>query len=89
MALRLAVNEEPAELDDLLRIGPELLASGGRLVVMSFMSADDRKVKERFRELGREGRVLVLTKHPIPPSEQEIRENPAARSAKLRALEMK
>jgi 16S rRNA (cytosine1402-N4)-methyltransferase len=89
MALRLAVNEEPAELDALLRIGPELLARGGRMAVISFMSMDDRKVKERFRELGREGRALVLTKHPIPPSEQEILENPAARSAKLRALEMK
>ena len=88
MALRLAVNEEPAELDTLLHIGPELLASGGRMVVISFMSTDDRKVKERFRDLGREGRALVLTKHPIPPSEQEIAENPAARSAKLRALQM-
>ena len=88
MALRLAVNEEPAELDTLLHIGPELLASGGRMVVISFMSTDDRKVKEKFRELGREGRALVLTKHPIPPSEQEIAENPAARSAKLRALQM-
>src|SRR6516164_8178009 len=88
MALRMAVNDEPAELDTLLHIGPELLASGGRMVVISFMSTDDRKVKEKFRELGREGRALVLTKHPIPPSEQEIAENPAARSAKLRALQM-
>src|SRR5882672_6594820 len=49
MALRMAVNEEPGELDRLLRIGPELLMSGGRMVVISFMSIDDRKVKERFR----------------------------------------
>jgi 16S rRNA (cytosine1402-N4)-methyltransferase len=88
MALRLAVNEEPSELDTLLRTGPELLASGGRMVIISFMSFDDRKVKEKFRELGREGRALVLTRHPLQPGEQEIAENPAARSAKLRALEM-
>jgi|SRR5579871_421204 len=88
MALRMAVNEEPAELDELLRSGPELLASGGRMVVISFMSIDDRKVKEKFRELGREGRALILTKHPIPPGDEEIARNPASRSAKLRALEM-
>jgi 16S rRNA (cytosine1402-N4)-methyltransferase len=87
MALRMAVNEEPAELDRLLAIGPELLAPGGRLVMISFMSIDDRKVKERFRELGREGSAIVLTKHPISPGEEEIRQNPASRSAKLRALE--
>jgi 16S rRNA (cytosine1402-N4)-methyltransferase len=87
MALRMAVNDEPAELDRLLEIGPELLAPGGRLVIISFMSIDDRKVKERFRELGRAGRGIVLTKHPIQPSEGEIKQNPASRSAKLRALE--
>ena len=88
MALRMAVNDEPRELDRLLDIGPGLLVSGGRMVVISFMSIDDRKVKERFRELGRQGRALVLTKHPLQPAEGEIRENPASRSAKLRALEM-
>jgi len=87
MALRMAVNEEPEELDRLLAIGPDLLLSGGRMVVISFMSIDDRKVKERFRELGRSGRVLVLTKHPAQPSDAETRQNPASRSAKLRALE--
>jgi 16S rRNA (cytosine1402-N4)-methyltransferase len=87
MALRMAVNEEPEELDRLLEIGPELLRAGGRMVIISFMSIDDRKVKERFRELGREGRAAVLTKHPIQPSEEEIRRNPASRSAKLRAIE--
>jgi 16S rRNA (cytosine1402-N4)-methyltransferase len=86
MALRMAVNDEPGELDRLLRIGPELLASGGRMVVISFMSIDDRKVKEKFKELGREGRATVLTRHPIPPSDEEISQNAASRSAKLRAL---
>jgi 16S rRNA (cytosine1402-N4)-methyltransferase len=89
MALRMAVNEEPAERDRLLEIGPELLRAGGRLVIISFMSIDDRKVKERFRDLGREGRAAVLTKHPIQPSEEEIKRNPASRSAKLRAVEIR
>ena len=88
MALRMAVNDEPGELDRLLRTGPELLKHGGRMVVISFMSLDDRKVKERFRELGREGRVTVLTKRPLQPGEPEVFQNPASRSAKLRALEM-
>jgi len=88
MALRMAVNDEPGELDRLLRTGPDLLAAGGRMVVISFMSIDDRKVKEKFRELGREGRAAILTKHPLQPSEQETAQNPASRSAKLRALEM-
>ena len=88
MALRMAVNEEPEQLDSLLRIAPELLASGGRLVIISFASGEDRKVKERFRELGREGRAIVLTKHPLQPSESETAQNPPSRSAKLRALEM-
>jgi 16S rRNA (cytosine1402-N4)-methyltransferase len=87
MALRMAVNQEPEELDRLLELGPGLLARGGRMVVISFMSIDDRKVKERFRQLGREGRVAVLTKHPLQPSEEEVAQNPASRSAKLRALE--
>jgi 16S rRNA (cytosine1402-N4)-methyltransferase len=87
MALRMAVNDEPGELDRLLAIGPELLKDGGRLVVISFMSSDDRKVKERFRELAREGRGVVLTKKPMEPSEREVAENAPSRSAKLRAIE--
>src|SRR5271156_4251475 len=89
MALRMVVNDEPGELDRLLRFGPELLNSGGRMVVISFMSIDDRKVKERFKELGKEGRVDILTKRPLQPSDEETARNPASRSAKLRALEMR
>jgi len=87
MALRMAVNDEPGELDALLDTGPDLLTAGGRMVVISFMSLDDRKVKERFRQLGREGRATILTKHPLQPSEREVSENPASRSAKLRGME--
>jgi 16S rRNA (cytosine1402-N4)-methyltransferase len=89
MALRMAVNDEPGELDRLLEIGPALLGSGGRMAVIAFMSIDDRKVKRRFRELGREGRATVLTKHPLQPGEEEVARNPASRSAKLRGIEKK
>jgi 16S rRNA (cytosine1402-N4)-methyltransferase len=89
MALRMAVNDESGELDHLLRFTPELLKSGGRMAVISFMSLDDRKVKERFRHFGRDGQATILTKHPLQPSEVEIAQNPASRSAKLRGLEWK
>ena len=88
-ALRMAVNDEMGELDRLLEIGPSLLNAGGRMVVISFQSIDDRKTKQRFRALASEGRALVLTKHPLQPGDEEIARNPAARSAKLRAIEMK
>jgi 16S rRNA (cytosine1402-N4)-methyltransferase len=88
MALRMVVNDEQQELDRLLEVAPGLVAVGGRIVVISFMSLEDRKVKEKFRNLGREGRARVLTKHPVTPSEEEIGKNPPSRSAKLRAVEM-
>ena len=87
-SLRMAVNDEQGELDRLLEIGPDLLKPGGRMVVIAFMSIDDRKVKQKFRALGTEGLALVLTKHPLQPDDQEVARNPASRSAKLRALEM-
>src|ERR1017187_4713255 len=88
MALRMAVNDEPKELGRLLEIGPELLKSGGGKGGISFMSSDDRAVKEKFKALGQAGRVRILTKHPLQPSDEESASNPASRSAKLRALEM-
>ena len=63
-------------------------APGGRIVVITFMSLEDRKVKQSFQELAREGRARILTKHVVRPSEQEVRENAPSRSAKLRAVEM-
>ena len=87
-ALRMEVNDEQRELDRLLDLAPELVKSKGRVVVISFMSLEDRKVKVRFRSLQQEGRAATLTKRPLQPTEDEIRANPAARSAKLRALEM-
>jgi 16S rRNA (cytosine1402-N4)-methyltransferase len=88
MALRMAVNDEQGQLDRLLETGPGLLRSGGRMVVIAFMSIDDRKVKEKFRELGRQGRAAILTKHPLQPGDEEITQNAPSRSAKLRAVEM-
>jgi len=89
MALRMVVNDEQGELDRLLDLAPGLIAAGGRIVVISFMSLEDRKVKERFRSWVREGRAEVLTKRPVTPSQKEIQDNPASRSAKLRAAALR
>jgi 16S rRNA (cytosine1402-N4)-methyltransferase len=88
-ALRMAVNNEQGELDQLLAIAPDLVRSGGRIVVLSFMSLEDRKVKQCFQTLARAGRASILTKHVVRPSAEETINNPPSRSAKLRALEMK
>lgn len=88
MALRRAVNREPEELDALLQLIPGLVVPGGRVVIISFMSLEDRQVKEAFRTLAREGRARLLTKHVVTPAEDEVRANAASRSAKLRAIEM-
>lgn len=88
MALRRAVNREPQELDALLKAIPDLVAPGGRAVCISFMSLEDRQLKEAFRALAKEGRARLLTKHVVTPGDAEVAANAAARSAKLRALEM-
>jgi 16S rRNA (cytosine1402-N4)-methyltransferase len=88
MALRMAVNEEPAELEALLASIPKLVKPGGRAVIITFMSLEDRKVKQAFQALAREGRARILTKHVIRPGDRETAENPPSRSAKLRAIEL-
>src|SRR3954463_12205007 len=87
MGLRLEVNRELDELEEMLRIVPERLRSGGRWVVLTFMSLEDRVVKRAFRSLAQAGKAKVLTKHVGRPQAEEIAVNPASRSAKLRALE--
>jgi len=87
-ALRILVNREMDELDALLVAAPKMVRPGGRVVIISFHSLEDRRVKDSFRELGQLGEALILTKKPVVPSEQEIRENPPSRSAKLRAVEI-
>ena len=89
MALRMAVNDEQGELDRLLSTAPELVKSGGRIVILTFMSLEDRKVKQSFQALARAGKVNLLTKHVVRPSQEEINDNPPSRSAKLRAVEMR
>ena len=87
MALRLKVNGELEELDELLRVAPERLRQGGRMVVLTFMSTEDRKVKQAFQALARGGLARILTKHVVRPAETEISKNAPSRGAKLRAIE--
>jgi 16S rRNA (cytosine1402-N4)-methyltransferase len=88
-ALRIAVNRELERLEPSLRDAVDVLAPRGRICVISFHSLEDRIVKHTFRSLaqGPTPSLSVLTKKPILPSEQECRENPRARSAKLRVAE--
>jgi 16S rRNA (cytosine1402-N4)-methyltransferase len=81
-ALRIAVNDELRSLEIALRRIPDCLREGGRLVVISFHSLEDRRVKEAFRS---DARLEVLTRRPVLPSDEEVAANPRARSAKLRA----
>jgi 16S rRNA (cytosine1402-N4)-methyltransferase len=88
-ALRILVNQELEDLQALLRAdaAPQVLRTGGRLVIISFHSLEDRIVKDALRDGAREGRYQVLTKKPVTAAEQEIDRNPRSRSAKLRAAE--
>jgi len=88
MALRIAVNREQEELDRLLDSIPKLVAVNGRVVIITFMSLEDRRVKRSFQALARDGRVRILTRHVVKPRDAEVSSNPASRSAKLRALEV-
>jgi 16S rRNA (cytosine1402-N4)-methyltransferase len=88
MALRIVVNREREELDGLLDSAPQWVKSGGRIVILTFMSTEDRQVKRKLQQLAGDGRVQILTRHVVRPGEQEVRENPPSRSAKLRAAAM-
>jgi len=86
-ALRIFVNRELDDLRALVDAAPRVLKPGGRVVVISFHSLEDRIVKDAFREGAKQGYFSLLTKKPVTATEEESDRNPRARSAKLRAAE--
>jgi 16S rRNA (cytosine1402-N4)-methyltransferase len=87
LALRNAVNREEEELEQFLSRTPATLNLGGRWILLSYHSLEDRPVKRAFQRLEREGSFRVLTRKVITPGEEEIHRNLRARSAKMRVAE--
>lgn len=85
--LRIAVNDEFGEIDQLLSKLPQLCAPGARIVIISFHSLEDRRVKVAFRQWKQAKLGNILTKKPLTATDEEIATNPRSRSAKLRAFE--
>ena len=88
LALRIAVNREMEELGQFLSRTPATINPGGRWVILSYHSREDRLVKHAFQEGERQGTLRVLTRHVIQPGEEELANNPRSRSAKLRCAEI-
>ena len=86
-ALRIAVNDELEALREGLNKCLNYIKSGARICVISFHSLEDRIVKNQFRQAAKEGKIKIITKKPIRPTEKEIFANPRARSARLRVAE--
>ncbi len=86
-ALRIFVNRELDDLQALLKVAPRVLKPGGRLVIISFHSLEDRIVKDALRDGVKQNHYRLLTKKPVTPGVEEIDRNPRSRSAKLRAAE--
>jgi 16S rRNA (cytosine1402-N4)-methyltransferase len=87
MALRIAVNEELDEIESLLAMIPLVLKPGGRAVILTFHSLEDRLCKRGLLELAQQGKGTVITRKVVTPTQEELRRNPASRSAKLRCFE--
>ena len=86
-ALRIAVNDELGSIKDSLPKALELLEKGGRMVIISFHSLEDRIVKRMFIEFEQEGMGVIITKKPILPTSLEMKENSRSKGAKLRIIE--
>lgn len=86
-ALRIVVNNELEELSEFIKKIPVFLASGGRLIIVSYHSLEDRIVKRAFVELDNSGSYKRIVKKPIRPTDEEVMENRRARSARMRVLE--
>ncbi len=86
-SLRIAVNRELTALEEGLKKAIPFLSAGARIAVISFHSLEDRIVKHTFRDYAQEDILKIITKKPLLPDDEEIRENPASRSAKLRIAE--
>ena len=86
-AIRIHVNRELDDLVALLASAPRVLRPQARLVLISFHSLEDRRVKDSLREGAKNGIYRLLTKKPVTATEEEIDRNPRSRSAKLRAAE--
>lgn len=87
-ALRIYVNKELANIESLLAVSLQIVRPGGRVVCISFHSLEDRIVKRFFQQQEDKGMMSIVTPHAVTASESEIRENPSARSAKLRAAQL-
>jgi len=87
LALRKAVNREEEELEQFLSRTPATLNLGGRWIVLSYQSLEDRQVKHTFQRLARDKSFRILTKKVIQPREDEVASNPRSRSAKMRVAE--
>lgn len=88
-ALRIAVNNELEIIEKGIQQAIKILEPNGKIVVISFHSLEDRIVKNLFKEESKAGKLNILTKKPITPSLEEIKNNPRSRSAKLRAAEIR
>jgi len=87
LALRIVANRELESLELGLKKAVNFLKTGGRILVISFHSLEDRIVKHTFKYFQKEGKIKIITKKPILPQEDEVIENPRSRSAKLRVIE--